>query len=235
MNAITPIEAAAQHTLSALVWEGDKAPLAKAFVAAQSAMDGVKKAATNTHFKTNYADLAQVVEGVTPSLNANGVGVLQFPSYDGDLIGVTTTLIHESGSSVTATLHLRPTKNDPQSCGSAITYARRYALLAITGCAPEDDDGNAASQRPTQRHAEPRQEGPSSIFIACKAAIDLCEDEPALNDWKVKNAKAFEQMGDADYAAVGAYWRDRLKACRAKPAAADDFGLNGDDVPSFTK
>lgn len=141
-------------TPSALSWEGDRAPLAKAFVAAQKAMEGIKKAASNPAFKSRYADLAHVVEGVTPALNAAGVGVMQFPSYDGDLVGVTTTLLHESGASVTATLHLRPTKNDPQGCGSAITYARRYALLAITGCAPEDDDGNAASAKPVQPAAK---------------------------------------------------------------------------------
>ena len=158
MNAITPIEAAERPILTPLAWDGERAPLAKAFVAAQKAMEGIKKAATNPAFKSRYADLAQVVEGVTPALNEAGVGVLQFPSYDGDLVGVTTTLLHESGSSVTATLHLRPTKADPQGCGSAITYARRYALLAITGCAPEDDDGNAASQRqaPPPQRTEPK-------------------------------------------------------------------------------
>lgn len=155
MNAITPIEAAERPILSPLIWEGDRAPLAKAFVAAQKEMEGIKKAATNPAFKSKYADLAHVVEGVTPALNKAGVGVMQFPSYDGDLVGVTTTLLHESGSSVTATLHLRPSKADPQGCGSAITYARRYALLAITGCAPEDDDGNAASQRGAP-HQEPK-------------------------------------------------------------------------------
>lgn len=146
MNALTPIEAAADPVaMSHLVWEGDRAPLAKAFVAAQKATESVKKAATNPAFKTKYADLAQVVEGVIPALNGAGVGVLQFPGFDGNMAWVTTTLLHESGSSVTATLHLRPSKNDPQGVGSAITYGRRYSLLAITGSAPEDDDGNAAS------------------------------------------------------------------------------------------
>lgn len=167
MNALTPIQAAERPILSTLDWDGDKAPLAKAFVAAQKAMEGVKKAATNPAFKTRYADLAQVVEGVTPALNEAGVGVMQFPSYDGDLVGVTTTLLHESGSSVTATLHLRPTKADPQGCGSAITYARRYALLAITGCAPEDDDGNAASA--PRRAPEPSRVEPKPPTLAERA------------------------------------------------------------------
>lgn len=131
--------------LSTLVWDGERAPLAKAFIAAQKATESVKKAATNPAFKTKYADLAHVVEGVIPALNGAGVGVLQFPAFDGEMVSVTTTLLHDSGASVSSTLSLRPSKSDPQGVGSAITYARRYALLAMTGAAPEDDDGNAAS------------------------------------------------------------------------------------------
>jgi hypothetical protein len=136
--------------MTPLEWDGDRAPLAKALVAAQKATESVKKAATNPAFKSKYADLSHVVEGVIPALNAAGVGVIQSPSYDGEMVSVTTTLLHESGSSVTGTLSMRPSKPDPQGVGSAITYARRYALLAMTGAAPEDDDGNAASQ-PTRK------------------------------------------------------------------------------------
>jgi hypothetical protein len=133
------------YSISQPVWEGDRAPLAKAFVTAQKATESVKKAATNPAFKSKYADLAHVVEGVIPALNAAGVAVMQSPAFDGDMVGVTTTLMHESGSTVSSTLLLRPSKSDPQGVGSAITYARRYSLLAMTGSAPEDDDGNAAS------------------------------------------------------------------------------------------
>lgn len=144
--------------LTAPVWEGDRAPLAKALVAAQSATEAVKKAATNTAFGggSKYADLATVVEAVVPALNAAGVAVVQFPTFDGQVVAVTTTLLHEGGSSLTSTLHLRPTKMDPQGVGSAITYGRRYSLLAMTGAAPEDDDGNAASG-PGRDNAPPPQ------------------------------------------------------------------------------
>lgn len=127
-------------------WIGDRAPFAKAFVAAQKATEAVKKASTNPAFRSKYADLAGVVEAVVPALNEHGIGVLQFPGNDGDKVAITTELLHESGSSVRATLKLTPTKGDPQGVGSAITYGRRYSLLAATGAAPEDDDGNAASQ-----------------------------------------------------------------------------------------
>lgn len=138
-----------------LTWEGDRAPFAKAFIAAQKATEAVKKAATNPAFKSKYADLSEVVEATLPALNANGIGVIQAPGYDGELASITTVFLHESGASVTGVLHLRPSKSDPQGLGSAITYGRRYSLLAMTGAAPEDDDGNAAS---APRRPEPAQE-----------------------------------------------------------------------------
>lgn len=158
-------------TLSPPIWEGDRAPLAKAFVAAQKATESIKKASTNPAFRSKYADLANVVEGVIPALNGAGVGVLQFPGFDGDMVSVTTTLLHESGASVTATLNLRPSKSDPQGVGSALTYARRYSLLAITGSAPEDDDGNAASgpRNTTEPRQEPRRTEPKPLTLTERA------------------------------------------------------------------
>lgn len=156
-------------TLSPLVWDGDRAPLAKALVAAQKATESIKKAATNPAFKTKYADLAHVVEGVIPALNAAGVMVLQCPGYDGDFVSVTTTFLHESGSSVTSSLNLRPSKSDPQGLGSAITYGRRYALLAMAGGAPEDDDGNAASGPRNDARPEPKRVETAAPTLASRA------------------------------------------------------------------
>lgn len=159
--SLTSAPDAAQHSESTpmnntpLTWEGDRAPFAKAFIAAQKATEAVKKASTNPAFKSRYADLAVVVEAVIPALNESGIAVIQSPSFDGDLVSVTTVLLHESGSSVTGTLSMRPTKMDPQGVGSAITYARRYALLAMAGAAPEDDDGQAASQPGNDRAPTP--------------------------------------------------------------------------------
>lgn len=139
-------EAVSEVNLSPLVWEGERAPLAKALVAAQKATESIKKAASNPHFKSKYADLSEVVEGVVPALNEAGVAVLQVPTASGAQVSVTTVFLHEGGSSVSGTLTMTATKNDPQGVGSAITYARRYALLAMSGAAPVDDDGNAASK-----------------------------------------------------------------------------------------
>lgn len=162
-----------------LTWEGDRAPFAKAFIAAQKSTEAVKKAATNPAFKSKYADLSEVVEATVPALNANGIGVIQVPGYDGELVSVTTVFVHESGASVTGVLRMRPSKADPQGVGSAITYARRYSLLAMTGAAPEDDDGNAASQHRAPPPADPvttlanRADGFVSALNAAPTADDL--------------------------------------------------------------
>jgi hypothetical protein len=146
-----------------VTWDGDRSTFAKAFIAAQKAIESIKKGTKNDHFKTKYADLAEVTGAVIPAMNEAGIGVIQLPEFDGEWVGVTTTLMHESGASVTGTLRLRPSKSDPQGVGSAVTYARRYSLLAMTGAAPEDDDGNSASG--------PRQAAPVTAKPAPKPTL----------------------------------------------------------------
>lgn len=132
-----------------------RAALTVAFVKAQSEMSAVIKGANNPAFKSKYADLASVIDAVLPALNKNGIGLVQSPSFDGEIVTVQTTLIHTGGASFENSLSMRPSRPDAQGVGSAITYGRRYALLAMCGVAPEDDDGNAASGpvQPAQRFA----------------------------------------------------------------------------------
>lgn len=123
--------------------------LAAALAKAQAEMGGAKKDSTNPHFKSKYADLASVVDASLPALNKHGIAVVQFPrlTHAGEhdwLVEVETQLIHTSGQYVADTLAVPVTKVDAQGVGSAITYARRYALGAVASVAPEDDDGNGA-------------------------------------------------------------------------------------------
>ena len=117
-----------------------------ALVKAQAEMPTANKDGNNPHFKSKYATLQSVVETCKPVLKKHGLAITQTfePSCDG--ISIITTLVHESGQYISGSLFLRPTKNDPQGYGSAITYGRRYAWAAILGMvADEDDDGNEAS------------------------------------------------------------------------------------------
>lgn len=169
------------ETMSPVTFTGEIAAFAKAFVAAQMATEAVKKAASNPHFKSKYADLAEVVEATVPALNANGIAVMQSPGYENGLVSITTVLIHESGATATGTLRLNPTKADPQGIGSAITYGRRYALLAMTGAAPEDDDGNAASA-PRDNRLQPKAPPVQPLAQRKAAAIEAIRsaDTPAI-------------------------------------------------------
>ena len=121
---------------------------AAALSKAQGAIKGAIKDSANPFFKSSYADLASVWDAARAPLAANGLAVVQTTELPGDGGAVlVTTLCHESGEWIDGMLPIRPVKDDPQGMGSAITYMRRYALAAIVGIAPEDDDGNAASGR----------------------------------------------------------------------------------------
>lgn len=125
--------------------------IATALVKAQRAFAPALKTSTNPHFRSRYADLAACVEAVIDALNANGIALIQRTHDSDNGVAVETLLVHESGESISGgILHVPAAKHDPQGYGSALTYARRYSLMAACGIAPEDDDANAASKtRPT--------------------------------------------------------------------------------------
>lgn len=106
-------------------------------------MDKIQKDSDNPFFKSRYASLTAILENIQLPLSDAGLCFSQVP--DG-LNGLTSILIHaESGEYISGTYNISPEKNSPQAIGSAITYARRYALGAILGLnIDEDDDGNAS-------------------------------------------------------------------------------------------
>ena len=123
--------------------------LTKAFVKFQSELAVVKKGAENPFFKSTYADLASIIVAVREPLKAHGLAFSQFPTGDG---GLTTVLMHESGEYMEAEVIIKAVSGKPQDAGSAITYARRYALGAVLGIATEkDDDANGASKKKSDK------------------------------------------------------------------------------------
>lgn len=119
----------------------------QAFIAAQKEFGPALKTSTNPHFRSRYADLSACVEAVIDALNSNGLGLVQVTHPCESGVSVETVLVHESGQTMTSgVLHVPASKQDAQGYGSALTYARRYSLMAICGIAPEDDDGNKASK-----------------------------------------------------------------------------------------
>jgi len=95
-------------------------------------------------YNYKYSDLAGVWDALRSLLSKNGLSVFQSPYERDGTIGVITMLMHESGEWLLSEFGSKPSKSDPQAVGSLITYYRRYALMAVTGIAPEDDDGQSA-------------------------------------------------------------------------------------------
>lgn len=107
----------------------------------QSALRPAKENSKNPFFKSSYADLGSVWDSVRKLLADNELAIIQMPV---DMNGVTTVLSHSSGEWVSSTCYI-PTKEDAHGVGSAISYARRYALASFVGVVTgDDDDGNMA-------------------------------------------------------------------------------------------
>ena len=127
--------------------------LSKALAKFHSEMGKVSKDAANPFYKNKYASLSNIIEAVTKPLNNNGLSVVQMPCYE----GLTPMLIHTSGEWISSTSST-PVKDqtDPQKLGSAITYARRYALGAVLSLnIDEDDDGQKAATAPPKKQTAP--------------------------------------------------------------------------------
>ena len=135
------------------------ADLAAALVKAHAEINGVVKSATNPFFKSKYATLDNVVDAVKPPLLKQGIVVVQGVQDAENGVAVETMLLHSSGQWISSTLRLPASKEDAQGYGSAISYGRRYGLMAICGVPAEDDDGNAATATAGQSKGHSASDG----------------------------------------------------------------------------
>jgi hypothetical protein len=126
--------------------------IATALAKAQASMGRAKKDATNPHFGKSYADLDACWDACQEPLTSNGIAVIQANKPTENGVTIETRLIHSSGQWIQDEgLFVPASKIDAQGFGSAETYCRRYALCAMVGIAPDDDDGNAAAQSAPKR------------------------------------------------------------------------------------
>jgi len=130
--------------------------LVKSLTTFQGKMTAVKKDATNPFYKSKYATLDTIWESIRKPLSENGLSVAQTMNLIEDKNVLETTLYHTSGEWISGTQLVNPIKDDPQSLGSAISYARRYSLSAILGIVTdEDDDANVATKPETKPKEKP--------------------------------------------------------------------------------
>ena len=214
--------------------------LAAALSKVQGSIEAATKGTENTFFKSKYADLRAVWEVCRKPLAGNGLSVTQAPITHIDngtvFVGVETQIMHTSGQWQRSTLLLKPAKIDPQGMGSAITYARRYALAAVIGIYQEDDDGNAASQPekkpdrakrvaaklvkefdgeiiPTKK-LDDRAEIAKAYGNAMFKRLKEIKTKQGLDEW-LNEVNAKHEAGDIDepmYQTLKAKWHERHEA-----------------------
>lgn len=189
-----------------------------ALLAAQAEAPALQRDGLNPHFKSKYLTLETLVEKVLPVLNRHGLVLVQAPEQDGDGDPVLDTkIIHAAtGESVSNSCKLYLGKEDMQGYGSAITYARRYGLMAVLGLvADADDDGNATVKRAEPKPAE-KEFAPKS-WKALNEALTSLFGEAAAADFTGFGAEALTHLyGDAELTKEqkDALWQYSVTAAR---------------------
>jgi hypothetical protein len=200
---------------------------AKALCVAQSNIEGAKKGKKNDHFKAKYADLAAVWEAVGSAFHEQGISILQFVTEaPSGFIGLETCLIFGETGEVISKSFSMPLKDptNAQAAGSAITYARRYALSSVTGVCPEDDDGNAAvnggpKNAPSGKAGSQAEK--TNEVLSVKAAEELfgtaSKGANSVEEMKkVYQATKLSKIPEPEKAAVLSKFADAIKAEKGK-------------------
>lgn len=181
--------------------------LAEALSKAQSSMTEAKEDSKNPFFKSNYADLTSVWRACKDSLSTNGLAISQVTGFMEGQLFLVTTLIHSSGEWMKGYYPLYLAKQDPQAVGSAITYARRYALAAIVGVCKEGEDDDAEK---AQNRAAPKE------MISDEQLKTLIKNVGTDNEAKdiiLKRfgVKAFNEIPKENFATMMTWLETRMK------------------------
>lgn len=175
--------------------------IAGAIGRAQMNIKGAIKDAANPFFKSKYADLESCWEAVRSPLHKEGLSIVQTMGFiPGAGPTVITTLLHASGEYISGEQPVCAKSDDPQGLGSAITYARRYGLSAITGLIQVDDDAEGSMKRPggssetrppastgvvEMKHGQPVEKLGAFVFTFGKYKTKRLDEigEHDLNSW----------------------------------------------------
>lgn len=191
--------------------------LTQALTAFQADLPRVELDAVNPHFKSKYASLGSVTKAVLPKLTEHGFAFSVGSFVDNGLLVVDAHLMHESGES--RSLQFPITETNPQKIGSALSYARRYALSALTGVvADEDDDGNAASTpSAAERQIQKAQSRPTPT-----AGAKEHPDKVKVREWIAKGEGT--ERRDAANAASDRLKKDGISGDALWTAIAKEVG-----------
>lgn len=185
--------------------------LYSAIAKAQKELRAASKDAKNPDKNSRYASLASVIDAATEAYSNNGVAILQPPTASGSVVSITTILAFDE-EWFESTLDLQAmvmrkggvfeTMLDPQSIGSAITYARRYALASTCLISQDDDDGEKASKAAKEAAAQAAADKEAaSMFGEAPKSADAPPPVAKAEDFKKLNKKSPEKaQASADLA-----------------------------------
>lgn len=153
------------------------------------------KNAINPHFKNRYATLDVICDDVREVCKANGLAIMQTPTMtDTGVFVLRAVAVCGDEMVALGDYPIRPTKDDPQGFGSAITYARRYQICAIFGiAAEEDDDGNAASATRQAQAQAPKPTPAPTQTTNGKSKMNPAVDTAVMQALSVVCAKALDK------------------------------------------
>ena len=192
--------------------------LSTALAAAQGALKNPPKNKVNPHFKSRYVDLSDGLDTIRECLSKNGLAFIQGTSISDSMIVLNTRITHKSGQWLESDYPVGGLGR-PQEMGSAMTYARRYALFSLVGVAGEDgDDGNAAQAAeaaPVKGKAAKQMEpglapdDSEKLMGVIKGAMDFCDTAPQLSDWATENKDKIAMLLPAHRKDLQDYYKSR--------------------------
>lgn len=177
--------------------------LADALAKAQSAIEGAVRGNVNPAFRSRYADLGAVWDAIREPMTAAGIAVVQALGTEDGKVSCTTRLM-KGGQWIESDFAVPVGKHDAQGFGSAATYVRRYALMAMVGIAPIDDDGNASiGSKPAD--AAPLDAAVVASLRGAKTIDDLQEAWKAIpanvrSRYAAEKDAAKARIGEAEHA-----------------------------------
>jgi hypothetical protein len=189
--------------------EGPINEIAAALSAAQAEMTNPPKTKTAKagKYSYNYADLAEIIEHIRPTLAKHGLAITQIIET-GEKTILVTRLMHKGGQFLQSTYPL-PNGAAAQEMGSAITYARRYSLCAILGIAAEEDDDGEKANMATEAAKDELIELMGKSSIGNKSLMDYCRAN------KIADGEIADDLTNEQAAKLVAEWESVVKAIKA--------------------
>ena len=174
----------------------------------QSEIKNPIKNAYNPFHKSKYADLPSILDYIKPLLQKNNLLLIQSHAPCENGVKVITKLLHVSGESFDSTLQFPVEKQTPQGYGSAITYARRYAILSLLAISAEEDDDGNENEKLKQEDLT-IQDRITNAYTDLLFGIDEIHKFEARFESKQKRLDVLNEMGKIKHKAKGSWSKEK--------------------------